>query len=151
MTAPDGDHAAETFTWDIFIKCGDPRIAEVGARWNPAISADGWFSSPITAPSTSRVACGSRPIKATAGPRPEMPMGSMRWNRRGGPGAVKAVFQVSGRRRDVRTVLHAQRRDAVFLRAASRDRRRRSGHAGALVRAAGPGTVVLSLEDGHRF
>jgi len=46
MTAPDGDHAAETFTWDILIKCGDPRIAEVGALWNPAISADGWFSSP---------------------------------------------------------------------------------------------------------
>jgi secreted PhoX family phosphatase len=46
MTAPDGDHAAATFTWDMLIKCGDPRVAEVGAMWNPATSADGWFACP---------------------------------------------------------------------------------------------------------
>ena len=46
MTAPDGDHAAATFKWDMLIKCGDPRVAEVGAMWNPATSADGWFASP---------------------------------------------------------------------------------------------------------
>jgi uncharacterized protein len=46
MTAPDGDHAAEVFTWDMLVKCGDPAIAEVGALWNPATSADGWFACP---------------------------------------------------------------------------------------------------------
>jgi secreted PhoX family phosphatase len=46
MTAPDGDHAAATFTWDVLIKCGDPRVAEIGAMWNPATSADGWFACP---------------------------------------------------------------------------------------------------------
>jgi uncharacterized protein len=46
MTAPDGDHTAATFTWDMLIKCGDPRVAEVGAMWNPATSADGWFACP---------------------------------------------------------------------------------------------------------
>ncbi len=46
MTAPGGDHAADTFRWDILVKCGDPRIAAVGALWNPATSADGWFGSP---------------------------------------------------------------------------------------------------------
>jgi secreted PhoX family phosphatase len=46
MTAPDGDHAAAGFRWDILIRCGDPRIAEVGARWHPETSADGWFGSP---------------------------------------------------------------------------------------------------------
>ena len=46
MTAPDKDHAAARFTWDLLVKCGDPNIAEVGAMWNPATSADGWFSSP---------------------------------------------------------------------------------------------------------
>jgi secreted PhoX family phosphatase len=46
MTAPDGDHAAATFTWECLIKCGDPRVAEVGAMWNPATSADGWFACP---------------------------------------------------------------------------------------------------------
>lgn len=46
MTAPDGDHAADTFRWEILIKCGDPHIAEVGALWNPATSVHGWFASP---------------------------------------------------------------------------------------------------------
>jgi secreted PhoX family phosphatase len=46
MTAPDADHAAATYRWEILIKCGDPRIAEVGALWHPATSADGWFGSP---------------------------------------------------------------------------------------------------------
>ncbi len=46
MTAPDRDHAADRFNWQILIKCGDPSVAEVGALWNPATSADGWFASP---------------------------------------------------------------------------------------------------------
>jgi secreted PhoX family phosphatase len=46
MTAPGGGHTADTFRWDILVQCGDPRIAEVGALWNPATSADGWFASP---------------------------------------------------------------------------------------------------------
>jgi secreted PhoX family phosphatase len=46
MTAPDGDHAAQTFTWDFLVKCGDPKVAGVGALWNPATSADGWFAAP---------------------------------------------------------------------------------------------------------
>jgi hypothetical protein len=46
MTAPGGDHAAATFTWDFLVKCGDPQVAAVGAMWNPATPADGWFSSP---------------------------------------------------------------------------------------------------------
>lgn len=46
MTAPGGDHASDTFTWDFLIKCGDPKVAKMGALWNPAIASDGWFSSP---------------------------------------------------------------------------------------------------------
>jgi secreted PhoX family phosphatase len=46
MTAPDGDHAAATYRWDILIKCGDPRVTEVGALWHPETSADGWFAAP---------------------------------------------------------------------------------------------------------
>jgi hypothetical protein len=46
MTTPDGDHAAATYRWDILIKCGDPRVAEVGAEWHPDQSANGWFGSP---------------------------------------------------------------------------------------------------------
>nr|MBX2881254.1 DUF839 domain-containing protein [Granulosicoccus sp.] len=42
----DGDHAAESGTWDMLVKCGDPTLAEVGAEWNPETSEHGWFSSP---------------------------------------------------------------------------------------------------------
>jgi secreted PhoX family phosphatase len=46
MTSPDGDHAARAFHWDVLIRCGDPRIAAVGAVWHPDTSASGWFASP---------------------------------------------------------------------------------------------------------
>ncbi len=46
MTPPDEDHAATRFTWEILVKCGDPAAAPVGAMWNPATSANGWFSCP---------------------------------------------------------------------------------------------------------
>ncbi|MGF1650287.1 MAG: PhoX family phosphatase [Hyphomicrobiaceae bacterium] len=42
----DGDHAATRGRWDIVVKCGDPSVAEVGARWHPATSQHGWFASP---------------------------------------------------------------------------------------------------------
>lgn len=46
MTAPEGDHAAPRFAWDILVKCGDPAIAAVGASFNPATTRDGWFGMP---------------------------------------------------------------------------------------------------------
>ncbi|MBI1180005.1 MAG: DUF839 domain-containing protein [Alphaproteobacteria bacterium] len=45
--APDGnDHAADTARWELLVLCGDPTREAVGASWNPATSANGWFSSP---------------------------------------------------------------------------------------------------------
>ncbi|MBE1295944.1 MAG: DUF839 domain-containing protein [Rhodobacteraceae bacterium] len=41
-----GDHAATRGTWSILVQCGDPKLAEVGAQWNPETSENGWFSSP---------------------------------------------------------------------------------------------------------
>ena len=46
MTPPDGDHAARVFRWDVLIRCGDPRVAAVGAVWHPETSEHGWFASP---------------------------------------------------------------------------------------------------------
>jgi secreted PhoX family phosphatase len=46
ITPDDRDHAAETFRWDILVKCGDPSIADVGATFNPATSENGWFGMP---------------------------------------------------------------------------------------------------------
>jgi uncharacterized protein len=42
----DGDHAATTAKWEILVRCGDPSQAAVGALYNPATSANGWFASP---------------------------------------------------------------------------------------------------------
>jgi uncharacterized protein len=46
MIPPDGDHSADTFKWDILVKCGDPKDASVGASWNAETTKDGWFASP---------------------------------------------------------------------------------------------------------
>ncbi len=46
MTPPDGDHAAIRFTWNILLKCGDPSIAAVGAKFSPDTTRNGWFGMP---------------------------------------------------------------------------------------------------------
>jgi len=46
MIPDSGDHAAETFAWEILVKCGDPSLAEVGATFSPATTKDGWFGMP---------------------------------------------------------------------------------------------------------
>ncbi|MBI1384532.1 MAG: DUF839 domain-containing protein [Rhizobiales bacterium] len=46
MRAPGGDHTADVFDWEVLVRCGDPAIADVGAEWHPATSANGWFASP---------------------------------------------------------------------------------------------------------
>lgn len=46
MTPPDGDHAADRFTWNILVRCGNPAIAAVGATFSSATSANGWFGMP---------------------------------------------------------------------------------------------------------
>jgi secreted PhoX family phosphatase len=46
LTPDGGDHAADAFSWEILVRCGDPSIAEVGALWNPETSANGWFACP---------------------------------------------------------------------------------------------------------
>ena len=46
LVAPDGDHAATTFRWEILLRCGSPSVGTVGATYNPVTSANGWFGSP---------------------------------------------------------------------------------------------------------
>lgn len=46
LTPADGDHASETFTWDLIVTCGDPADPAVGAKWHEEIDADGWFTCP---------------------------------------------------------------------------------------------------------
>jgi len=46
MTPDNGDHSATKFRWEILVKCGDPKVATVGATFHPATSKDGWFGMP---------------------------------------------------------------------------------------------------------
>jgi hypothetical protein len=44
---PDGlDHGAARFKWEILVRCGDPKVAAVGATFNPNTTNDGWFGYP---------------------------------------------------------------------------------------------------------
>lgn len=45
MTAPDGDHTASAFKWELFILAGDPKQHE-GTKYHKGISENGWFASP---------------------------------------------------------------------------------------------------------
>ena len=46
MTPPDNDHAADSFSWDILVKGGDPSIPLVGAQFSDTTSTNGWFACP---------------------------------------------------------------------------------------------------------
>ena len=46
ITETDGDFASTKSTWEILLKCGDPSVAEVGASFSSATTADGWFGMP---------------------------------------------------------------------------------------------------------
>lgn len=45
----DGDFTAATGTWEILVKCGDPKIAEVGATFSTETTVNGWFGMPDNA------------------------------------------------------------------------------------------------------
>ncbi|MDQ8726097.1 PhoX family phosphatase [Bradyrhizobium sp. LHD-71] len=46
MVPPDGDHAAQTYRWEILVRCGDPAIADVGATFSSETTRNGWFGMP---------------------------------------------------------------------------------------------------------
>lgn len=46
IVEPNSNYAATQSTWDTLVQCGDPKVAEVGAKWNPTTSEHGWFGSP---------------------------------------------------------------------------------------------------------
>jgi uncharacterized protein len=46
ITETDGDFASAKSKWEILLKCGDPSVAEVGATFSSATTANGWFGMP---------------------------------------------------------------------------------------------------------
>lgn len=41
-----GDFAAAKGKWEVLLKCGDPSVADVGATFSTATTANGWFGMP---------------------------------------------------------------------------------------------------------
>lgn len=46
ITEEGGDFAATKGKWEVLLKCGDPSVAEVGASFSTATTANGWFGMP---------------------------------------------------------------------------------------------------------
>jgi secreted PhoX family phosphatase len=46
MIPPDADHTAVRFRWEILVRCGDPAIAAVGAKFSARTTRNGWFGMP---------------------------------------------------------------------------------------------------------
>ena len=45
--SPDGtDHGAETFRWEVLVRCGDPARPEVRASFSALTTENGWFGMP---------------------------------------------------------------------------------------------------------
>ena len=116
-----GDHADDSFTWEILVRCGNPRDPRGGvdALWNPATSVNGWFACPDNALRRRRGTAvdGDRSRRQLATHRPRRR--PLRSGDRERPARhVEAVLSRAGRRRAVRTVLHAGPGDAIRGRAA---------------------------------
>ncbi len=43
---PEADHTATEFTWDIFLRAGDPDDSSNGALYGQGVSENGWFCNP---------------------------------------------------------------------------------------------------------
>ena len=120
MIPPNGDHAATKFTWEILVKCGDPSVAAVGATFSSATTKDGWFGMPdgIAVDGEGRlwIATDGNSDKETG--RAD---GLWGIETEGEARATsKLFFRCPARRRDVRSGIHARRRDAVPRRPAPR-------------------------------
>ena len=110
----------DKFRWEILVRCGDPAVAAVGATFSTdTTQATAGSACRTISRSTARAGCGSRP---TATPRKRTGRADGLWGvETEGParGTSTALLPRAGRRRAVRPVLHARRRDAVRRRAAS--------------------------------
>ncbi len=46
LIAPDQDHTAAEFTWEVFVLAGNPKRLLDQAKYHPKLSKHGWFSNP---------------------------------------------------------------------------------------------------------
>ena len=106
-------------TWEVLLKCGDPSVAEVGATFSTATTANGWFGMPDNCAIDSMgrlwVSTDGKDPKATGRTDGLWAVDTEGEAR----GDVEAVLPRAGRRRAVRSAVHAGRRDRLRRRPAS--------------------------------
>ena len=151
MTPPDGDHAADKFAWDMLVRCGDPRIAEVGALWNPDTSSNGWFACPDNAAVDSEGRLWVATDQGDNWPRTGRSDGIFVLETGGREAAhVEALLPLPDRGGGLRSLLHARRRNAVRRRAApGRRRHRGADRLRACLDLRGPGNALARLRPKH--
>ena len=149
ITEDGGDFTATKGKWEVLLKCGDPSVAEVGATFSTATTANGWFGMP----DNCAVDSAGRLWVATDGQGPKAT------GRTDGLWAVdtegearahlEAVLPRAGRRRNVRPAVHAGRPDRLRRRPASGRRRRRLGRLRPPVLLRGPVDPLARLQGRH--
>ena len=112
MMPQDDDHAAATFTWEVLVRCGDPSVTGVGATFSSETTKNGWFGMPDNCAIDSQGRLWI-PLTATTPRRPAVPMACGHSKPRENGGDLPALLSGAGRSRDVRAVLHTERRDLV--------------------------------------
>ena len=108
-----GDFTATKGKWEMLLKCGDPSVAEVGATFSTATTANGWFGMPdncaIDSAGRLWVSTDGQGPKATG--RTD---GLWAVDTEGdGAGDLEAVLPRADRRRNVRSAVHARRPDRL--------------------------------------
>ena len=110
ITEDGGDFTATKGKWEVLLKCGDPSVAEVGASFSTATTANGWFGMPDNCAIDSagrlwvvdRRQQGPKATGRTDGLWAVDTEGEARAH-------LEAVLPRAGRRRDVRPAVHAGR------------------------------------------
>ena len=127
-----GDFTATKGKWEMLLKCGDPSVAEVGATFSTATTANGWFGMP----DNCAVDSAGRLWVATDGQGPKATGrtdGLWAVDTEGAARATsKLFFRVPVGAEMCGPLLHPGRPDGLRRRPASRRRRRRTGRPSAV-------------------
>ena len=111
----DGDFTATSGKWEVLLKCGDPSVAEVGATFSTATTAERLVRhAGQLRHRRRRPAVGLDRRPGPEGDRPHRrPLGG-RYGRRGAR-HVEALLPRAGRRGDVRPAVHAGHGRRMFV------------------------------------
>ena len=144
-----GDFTATKGKWEVLLKCGDPSVAEVGASFSTATTANGWFGMPdncaIDSAGRLWVATDGQGPKATGRTDGLWAVDTEGEAR----GDLEAVLPGADRRGALWSAVHTGRHDGVRRRPASGRRRRRLGRFWPPVLLRGPLDALARFQGRH--